>query len=75
MNEQIEKSNIPGAVVFIARNGKVVYNKAFGFDDLEKKSALRKDQIFRIASQTKAITSTASRPSSPRHPRFPSNHG
>ncbi len=59
MNEQIEKSNIPGAVVFIARNGKVVYYKAFGFDDLEKKSALRKDQIFRIASQTKAITSTA----------------
>ncbi len=59
MNEQVEKSNIPGAVVFIARNGRVVYYKAFGFDDLDTKSPLKKDQIFRIASQTKAITSAA----------------
>lgn len=59
MNEQVEKKNIPGAVVFIARNGKCVLYKAYGFDDIEKNIPLKKDQIFRIASQTKAITSVA----------------
>ena len=48
-----------GAVGFIARNGKIVYNKAFGWDDITKKSPLKTDNIFRIASQTKAITSVA----------------
>jgi len=58
-NDLIAKKQIPGAVVFIARNGKVVYHKAFGFSDVEKQTALKKDDIFRIASQTKAITSLA----------------
>lgn len=48
-----------GAVGFIARDGKIVYNKAFGVSDLETKTPLRTDNIFRIASQTKAITSIA----------------
>jgi CubicO group peptidase (beta-lactamase class C family) len=59
LDEQVEKQNIPGAVAFVARNGKVVYYKAFGYDDIEKQTPLRKDHIFRIASQTKAITSIA----------------
>jgi CubicO group peptidase (beta-lactamase class C family) len=48
-----------GAVALIIRNGKIVYNKAFGYDDLEKTKLIRTDHIYRIASQTKAITSTA----------------
>lgn len=48
-----------GAVALITRNGKIVYHKAFGYDDLEKKRPMKTDMIFRIASQTKAITSVA----------------
>jgi CubicO group peptidase (beta-lactamase class C family) len=55
----IENNLIPGAVALIARNGKIVYHKAFGLADSETNKSLRRDDIFRIASQTKAITSTA----------------
>lgn len=55
----IEKNQIPGAVALVARNGKIVYCKAFGMADNETKRSLKSDDIFRIASQTKAITSTA----------------
>ncbi len=57
--EQIEKERAPGIAVLIVRNGKVAYHKAFGYNDDEKKQPLDKNAIFRIASQTKAITSTA----------------
>lgn len=57
--EAIEKDEIPGAVVLVARNGKIVYYKAFGMADNEAGKELKRDAIFRIASQTKAITSTA----------------
>lgn len=46
-------------MAFIARNGKIVYYKGFGVNDLNTKTPLKRDAIFRIASQTKAITSTA----------------
>ncbi|MDA0194926.1 MAG: serine hydrolase [Bacteroidetes bacterium] len=59
LNNAIEKNDIPGAVALIARNGKIVYYKAFGMADNESKRSLKRDDIFRIASQTKAITSTA----------------
>lgn len=58
-NEAIEEDQIPGAVALVARNGKIVYHKAFGMADTEANRKLQKDDIFRIASQTKAITSTA----------------
>ncbi len=58
-NDYVSKNYIPGAVVLIVRNGKVVYHKAYGYSDVEAKTALKKDDIFRIASQTKAITSLA----------------
>ena len=59
VEEHIGNKWIPGSVVFIARNGKIVYHKAFGYADVENKVALKKDNIFRIASQSKAITSLA----------------
>jgi CubicO group peptidase (beta-lactamase class C family) len=43
----------------IVRKGKIVYYKSFGNKDTETKSIMEKDDIFRIASQTKAITSVA----------------
>jgi CubicO group peptidase (beta-lactamase class C family) len=59
MEEHIRNQWIPGAVVLLVRDGKIAYHKAYGFSDVEAKTALKKDDIFRIASQTKAITSLA----------------
>lgn len=59
MNDWVKKGWINGAVGLIVRNGKVVYYKPVGYNDLASKKALAKDDIFRIASQTKAITSVA----------------
>jgi CubicO group peptidase (beta-lactamase class C family) len=58
-NEWLATGKLNGAVALIIRNGKIVYNKAFGYDDLQKTRPMKTDMIFRIASQTKAITSTA----------------
>jgi len=57
--EAIARNQIPGAVALVARNGKIIYYKAFGMADNEANRSLQRDDIFRIASQTKAITSTA----------------
>jgi len=59
LNRAIEQNEIPGAVALVARNGKIVYYKAVGLADNESKRAFKCDDIFRIASQSKAITSTA----------------
>jgi CubicO group peptidase (beta-lactamase class C family) len=59
IQKSIDNQWIGGAVAYIARNGKVAYWKSFGVSDLDKNLPLKKDAIFRIASQTKAITSVA----------------
>ncbi|MEO5684104.1 MAG: serine hydrolase domain-containing protein [Chitinophagaceae bacterium] len=59
VQEYVNKKWLNGAVAIVYRNGKLAYYKAIGFDDAEKKTPMQKDQIFRIASQTKAITSVA----------------
>jgi CubicO group peptidase (beta-lactamase class C family) len=55
----IDAGKLNGAVTFISRNGKIVYYRGFGYDDVENKKPMKRDAIFRIASQTKAITSVA----------------
>lgn len=59
IQDWIDAKLVNGGVAFIAREGKIVYNKSFGYADMEKKIPMRTDHIFRIASQTKAITSLA----------------
>jgi len=59
MNNWVDKGWMNGAVSLIIRNGKIAHYKSFGYNDLETKTALDKEGIFRIASQTKAITSVA----------------
>ena len=59
VQEYINNRWVAGAAVIVARKGKIVYYKGIGFDDVDKKTALKRDAIFRIASQTKAITSVA----------------
>jgi len=58
MQAYIDDGDIAGMVVLVARDGKVPYEKAFGYRDLESKSPMQEDTIFRIASQTKAIVTT-----------------
>ncbi|MFN5761843.1 MAG: serine hydrolase domain-containing protein, partial [Sphingobacteriales bacterium] len=55
----IDQKQMNGCVAFISKNGKIVYNKAFGYDNMEKGTPMRTDHIFRIMSQSKAITSVA----------------
>lgn len=59
MHEYVSKGQLPGVVALIVRNGKIVYEKSFGFSDIEGKTPLKTDNIFRIASQSKAITALA----------------
>jgi CubicO group peptidase (beta-lactamase class C family) len=59
VQQYIDSGWIKGANALIARNGKIVYYKAFGTADAEKNIPMKTDAIFRIASQTKAITSAA----------------
>ena len=59
MKSWVDSGWMNGAGALIIRNGKVVYYKSVGFNDLDSKAPLAKDGIFRIASQTKAITSVA----------------
>ena len=59
IEEGVRNNELPGAVVLIARNGKIVMFDAFGFRDKEAKAPMKTDSIFRIASMTKPITSVA----------------
>jgi CubicO group peptidase (beta-lactamase class C family) len=59
INEGVQKGELPGAVVLIARNGKIAMFDAFGFRDREAKAPMTPDAIFRIASMTKPIVSVA----------------
>jgi CubicO group peptidase (beta-lactamase class C family) len=55
----VAHGDIPGIVALVARRGKIVYYKAFGMADSQTRRALQRNDIFRIASQTKAVTATA----------------
>ncbi len=59
MSDWVKKNWINGSVALIARRGKIVFHKAYGYNDLDTKTPLDKNGIFRIASQTKAITTVA----------------
>lgn len=59
IKNQIEGGTVNGVTAMIIKNGKIVYYRGFGWDDKENKKPMKRDAIFRIASQTKAITSTA----------------
>ena len=54
-----EREQIPGFVVAIAHKGKILMNEAYGYADLEKKTKLTPQHIFRIASHSKTFTATA----------------
>jgi len=56
---EVDQGAIPGAALEVARNGKIVYRQAIGYQDREKKIAMKADAIFRIFSMTKPVASVA----------------
>lgn len=58
LDEQIAKDALPGGVLLIAREGKIVHFQAYGYADARKSKPLARDAIFRIASMTKPIVTT-----------------
>ena len=59
LQAQVDSSRIAGAVGLVMRDGKVVYQRAVGWADKESGRRMTADAMFRIASQTKALTSVA----------------
>jgi CubicO group peptidase (beta-lactamase class C family) len=59
INAEITQHNIAGGVALIAKNGKIVHYKAYGFANIDASVKMQENAIFRIASQTKAIISVA----------------
>ena len=57
VNDYINKNWLTGAVSIVIKDNQVVQYKGYGYADADTKKPMQKDQIFRIMSQTKAITS------------------
>lgn len=56
---EVERGAIPGAVLLVARKGKLAYFESVGFRDKTSAAPMPKDAIFRIYSMTKPFTSVA----------------
>jgi CubicO group peptidase (beta-lactamase class C family) len=59
LQQYVDSNRIGGAVALVIRDGQVAYQKSVGWSDREAHRPMTADAIFRIASQSKAITSTA----------------
>jgi CubicO group peptidase (beta-lactamase class C family) len=59
MQEAVDSGKTAGLVALVSRNGQLAYLKSFGKLDLATGAAMPTNAVFRIASQTKAVTTTA----------------
>jgi CubicO group peptidase (beta-lactamase class C family) len=59
LQRYVDEKRLAGAVALVLRDGQPVYERAVGWSDKEADRKMSMDTIFRIASQTKALTSTA----------------
>jgi CubicO group peptidase (beta-lactamase class C family) len=59
LQRYVDDNRLAGAVALVLRDGQPVYEKAVGWSDKEAGRKMSMDTVFRIASQTKALTSTA----------------
>jgi CubicO group peptidase (beta-lactamase class C family) len=58
-NREIDQGKLPGAVVLVARKGRVAYFESFGFRDKAAGAPMTKDALFEIYSMTKPLVSVA----------------
>ena len=59
LQNYVDDNRVAGIVALVLRDGKPVYERAFGWSDKEADRKMTTDTVFRIASQSKAITSAA----------------
>jgi len=59
VRDLMRKYTIPGGAVALARDGKLIYARGFGYADVENKTPVQPDALFRIASVSKTLTSAA----------------
>jgi CubicO group peptidase (beta-lactamase class C family) len=59
LRNDVQKGEIPGAILLIARHGRIAWFEAVGMRDAQTKAPMTKDAIFRIYSMSKPITSVA----------------
>ena len=59
LQDAVDRKQIAGGVVLLARHGKIGHLKAIGWRDAEAKKTMTSDTLFRIASMSKPITSVA----------------
>jgi CubicO group peptidase (beta-lactamase class C family) len=59
LQQHVDENRIGGAVALVLRDGRPIYEKAFGWSDKEGGRRMATHALFRIASQTKALTSVA----------------
>lgn len=57
--ELMQQWAIPGAAVAVAKQGRLVYARGYGWQDMENLQAMEPDTLFRIASVSKAVTAVA----------------
>jgi len=60
MNTAVSRGQIPGGVVLVGHDGRIIYRKAFGSRSLEPREAMTADTIFDIASLTKCVATATS---------------
>jgi len=59
MLKHVDDGQLNGGTMIIVRKGRIVYHRAFGKSDLEKGTPMTREHLFRIASMTKPVVSTA----------------
>jgi CubicO group peptidase (beta-lactamase class C family) len=59
LQQHVDENRVGGMVALVLRHGRPIYEKAFGWADKEAGRRMTTDALFRIASQTKALTSVA----------------
>lgn len=59
LTEDTAKGTVPGAVILVARHGKIAYLESAGVLDPATKAPMTRDAIFRIYSMSKAVTSVS----------------
>lgn len=55
----MKRHNIPGASLAVSKNSKLVYQKGYGYADMDKKEEVTPEHIFRLASVSKTYTGVA----------------
>ncbi len=59
LKADVDAKRLPGAVLLMARNGKIAFYDVVGYQDRAAQTPMKKDSIFRIASMSKPITTVA----------------